>query len=526
MPASNALSTGFDANWSGASGATGYRLEVSRSSSFTVLLAGYQSLDTGTLSHWRVGGLRPGTVYYYRVRAYDSAGSGPASAAMMVTTAAPAWTFTTPAGYPGAEGATNGTGSAARFHSPRGVAPENGDLFVADSINKSVRKPAGAVVSTIANGFTAPRGLAADGSGSLYVSDYTDMVVYKVTTGGAVSVFAGAIGLSGSADGIGSAARFTRPRGVAVDAAHNVYVTDGYTFSTIRRITPDGNVTTIAGSTVQGSDGSTDGPVAIARFNSPDGIAVDAGGVLFIADTSNRTIRKLTPAGIVSTVAGVALSQGTTDGTGAAARFTLPEGVAVDAQGNLFVTDYTRVRRITPEAVVTTIGGSTGCQHADGEGAAARFCAPYGIAVDAAGNLHLADAQDDTIRKGTPPVAPIVPDLDVDASAAPTRYDALTDGMLVYRYLSGLTGTSLTGHATGATATRTDPLVVAARLDDLWDSLDIDGNGTPDAMTDGLLLVRYLLGLRGQALIAGAVAPDAVRSTAAAIELHIQSLLP
>jgi len=114
----------------------------------------------------------------------------------------------------------------------------------------------------------------------------------------------------------------------------------------------------------------------------------------------------------------------------------------------------------------------------------------------------------------------------VDASVATTKYDALTDGLLIIRYLFGLTGTSLTASAVGATATRTDPAAIKAYLDGIRPALDVDGNGAADALTDGLLIIRYLFGLRGSSLIAGAVSPQATRTTAAAIEAYIQTLMP
>ena len=118
------------------------------------------------------------------------------------------------------------------------------------------------------------------------------------------------------------------------------------------------------------------------------------------------------------------------------------------------------------------------------------------------------------------------PTLDVDASNAATKYDALTDGLLVIRYLFGLTGTSLTNTALGATATRTDPVAVKGYLDSIRTSLDVDGNGNADALSDGLLIIRYLFGLRGASLISNAVGAGATRNTAALIEPYIVSLTP
>ena len=150
-----------------------------------------------------------------------------------------------------------------------------------------------------------------------------------------MTTLAGTAGSSGSADGTGAAARFSCPYGVAVDGAGNVFVADAYN-STIRKITSAGVVTTLAGTA--GSSGSADGTGAAARFSSPYGVAVDGAGYVFVADTWNSIIRKITPAGVVTTLAGVG-SSGSADGTGAAARFSYPVGVAVDGAGNVFVAD-------------------------------------------------------------------------------------------------------------------------------------------------------------------------------------------
>jgi hypothetical protein len=126
----------------------------------------------------------------------------------------------------------------------------------------------------------------------------------------------------------------------------------------------------------------------------------------------------------------------------------------------------------------------------------------------------------------TPVVVPTPASLDIDASISATKYDALTDGLIAIRYLFGLTGPSLTSGALGATATRTDPAALKTHLDGIRTALDVDGNGTADALTDGLLILRYLFGLRGDSLIHGAVDPQATRTTAPAIEGYIVSLMP
>ena len=209
-------------------------------------------------------------------------------------------------------------------------------------------------------------------------------------------------GSNPGADGTGSAARFYFPNGVAVDSAGNVYVADTNNY-TIRKITPSGVVSTLAG--LAGSPGSADGTGSAARFNDPYGVAVDSAGNVYVADTGNNTIRKITPSGVVSTLAGLAGSIGSADGTGSAARFFQPYGVAVDSAGNVYVADTNNntIRKITPSGVVSTLAGLAGSfGSADGTGSAARFYYPEGVAVDSAGNVYVADTGNDTIRKITP----------------------------------------------------------------------------------------------------------------------------
>jgi sugar lactone lactonase YvrE len=201
-------------------------------------------------------------------------------------------------------------------------------------------------------------------------------------------------------DGTGGAARFNFPTGMAVDSAGNVYVADQRN-ETIRKITPTGVVTTLAGTA--GMVGSADGTGAAARFHNPFGVAVDGVGNVYVADNGNSTIRKVTAAGIVTTVAGTAGMVGKADGIGAAARFYDPTGVAVDSAGNVYVVDQANdtIRKISVAGVVTTLTGS-GVGSADGAGAAARFNVPTGVAVDSAGNVYVADTNNATIRKITP----------------------------------------------------------------------------------------------------------------------------
>jgi hypothetical protein len=203
----------------------------------------------------------------------------------------------------------------------------------------------------------------------------------------------------GGADGTGSAARFYNPYSVAVDSAGNVYVADSSN-DMIRKITPAGVVTTLAG----GKMGSTDGIGNAARFYDPCGVAVDSAGNVYSADSGNHTIRKITPFGVVTTLAGLAGSRGNADGTGSAARFSSPSDVATDSADNFYVADFGNqtIRKITPAGVVTTLAGLAGSMGgADGTGSAARFHSPEGVVVDGAGNVYVADTENSTIRKIT-----------------------------------------------------------------------------------------------------------------------------
>lgn len=285
-----------------------------------------------------------------------------------VTTSGGAASLAMFAGDISATGSQDGTGAAARFYNPSGVATDTaGNVFVADSWNYTIRK-------------ITPAGLVTTLAGT-----------------------AGVAGMFGGADGTGAAASFFAIGGIAADTAGNVYVTDS---NTIRKITPAGVVTTLAGT--WGVAGSADGTGAAASFGSSGGITTDAAGNVYVADTNAGTIRKITPAGVVTTLAGTAGLSGSADGTGAAARFNGPSGISADAAGNLYATDmfnYT-IRKITPAGVVTTLAGSgvIGIPQVDGTGAAASFGVLEGIAADTAGNLYVMDRSGNNgiIRKVTP----------------------------------------------------------------------------------------------------------------------------
>ncbi|HVU26031.1 MAG TPA: hypothetical protein VHE13_18005 [Opitutus sp.] len=322
------------------------------------------------------------------------------------------YTFTTLAGLP--PGSADGAGRAAGFTNPQGLAVDgSGNVYVADTANHTIRKitPA-AVVTTLAGAagmkgsadgaggdarFYGPQYVAVDSAGNVYVSDTGNNTVRKITPAGAVTTLAGSAGHSGSTDATGTEARFNYPAGLAVDATGNVFVADSFN-TLIRKITPAGAVTTLAGAPFH--YGSADGTGAEAQFLAPQGLAIDNAGNLYAAD--DNAIRRITPAGVVTTLAGLAGAAGSTDGTGSAARFVYPTGVAVDVAGNVYVTDERTIRRVTSAGVVTTLAGNANLGGStDGAGAAALFEEPQGIAVDATGNLYVADTDNSTIRKIT-----------------------------------------------------------------------------------------------------------------------------
>jgi hypothetical protein len=253
----------------------------------------------------------------------------------------------------------------------------------------------------VAASFNLTTGIAADNAGNIYVANSHNTIL-KITPSGVVMTFAGKPDVRGHADGIGSAASFVFPIGIATDRAANVYVTDKVC-NTIRRISPTGAVSTVAGTA--GVAGHADGIGGSASFLGPVGIATDSAGNIYVADTGNNTIRKVTPTGAVTTIAGLAGETGESDGIGGAARFTAPYSIATDSAGNIFVAEMSShiLRKITSEGVVTTIAGRAGeTGHADGIGANATLYAPHGVATDKAGNVFVADFGNDTIRKVTP----------------------------------------------------------------------------------------------------------------------------
>ena len=242
----------------------------------------------------------------------------------------------------------------------------------------------------------------------MYVAD-GNQTIRTITPGGVVTTLAGLAFAPGGLDGTGSAARFNAPSGIAVDGAGTVYVADGNNH-TIRKITAGGVVTTLAG--LAGTSGTTDGAGTAARFNFPRGVAVDNAGTVYVTDTNNATIRKITPGGVVTTLAGLAGSFGSGDGTGSAARFNGPQGIAVDSTGTLYVADTNNqtIRKVTAGGVVTTVAGCPGCTGNEFYAQFGFFNLPQSVAVSPQGFLYVADSRNNTIRTTAPPPSSLVVD--------------------------------------------------------------------------------------------------------------------
>ncbi|WP_394826049.1 hypothetical protein [Pendulispora albinea] len=317
-------------------------------------------------------------------------------------------------------GSADGVGQAARLDGPRGVAADGaGNLYVSDGHNSTIRKIVLATgeVSTFAGAAREPGyadgigraarfhgvdGLAIDTSGNLYVSEMLNHTIRKIVLATAeVSTFAGSAGNHGSADGVGSAARFYGADGLAIDTSGNLYVADSYN-DTIRKIViATRKVTTLAGAA--GKSGRTNGIGSAARFSEPSGLAIDPSGRLFVTEHWNGQVRSIDlGTARVSTFAGSG-DDAVVDGTGRGASFGWPHGIVADGSGHLYVTEnrHHAVRTISvASAEVTTFAGRPTTEgHADGVGPAARFFESNAMVADGAGNVYIADTMNEVIRK-------------------------------------------------------------------------------------------------------------------------------
>ncbi|HEY4248090.1 MAG TPA: hypothetical protein VGM64_14665 [Lacunisphaera sp.] len=280
------------------------------------------------------------------------------------------------AGSPGQTGTADGSGANARFNDPSGVcAASDGSLGVCDNANGTLRLvTVNGTVTTLAGStglrgntdgvgsaatFSSPTSVCRDAAGNFYLSDAVNNTIRKITAGGAVSTLAGSAGIAGTADGVGAGARFNHPTGMAVDGAGNIYVADT-TNNTVREITSTGEVSTIAG--LPGVSGSQDGAGSGAFFNNPSGVAADGDGNVYVADTGNSVIRKIAANGVVTTIAGLSGIAGLMDGVGNNAWFNQPKGIVLDSSGVLYVADTgnAAIRLVTLGGSVTTLDLSSG----------------------------------------------------------------------------------------------------------------------------------------------------------------------
>lgn len=347
--------------------------------------AGYGGTTTSTLTHSNVGEALHGNRYRFR--------TATATSAIITLVVSPVL-----------------------FPYPGGIAADGaGNLYVTDASTDTVRKISSAGISTLLAGssgqtgvidgmganarFNDPSGLVASPDGTLYLCDSANGIVRRINADGSVGTFAGSATNRGNGDGSGAGATFSSPLGIGRDGAGNLYVADALN-NTVRKITASGFVSTLAGSA--GQAGSADGLGGTARFNHPTGIALDDAGNVYVADTTNNTIRKITAGGVVTTLAGLTGVSGTDDGVGSGASFNRPGGLAVDGAGSVYVADTGNscIRKISSNGRVSTLAGLPGVAGLmDGAGTNAWFNQPKGLALDAAGNLYVADTGNAAIRR-------------------------------------------------------------------------------------------------------------------------------
>ena len=311
-------------------------------------------------------------------------------------------------GTPGFSG-DNGLATNAQLNYPNGVALDAaGDLYIADSGNHRVRKVSNGVISTVAGGGSVlgdngpataaqlyyPTGVAVDTAGNLYIADSVHYRIRKVSDGVIATVAGnGEYGYSGD-NGPATSAQLATPTGVAVDTASNLYIADAYN-NRIRKVS-SGVIATVAGTATQGYSGDN-GPASSAQLNNPTGVAVDAAGSLYIADSNNNRVRRVT-GGLIATVAGGGNVLGD-NGPATSAQLSDPYGVAVDASGNLYIGDNAngRVRKVANGVITTVAGGILLGNNSPAVGS--QMIHPLGVAVDSAGNLYIADSDNNLVRK-------------------------------------------------------------------------------------------------------------------------------
>ena len=387
------------------------------------------------------------------------------------------------AGAPLTSAFADGPAASARFADPVGLALDSsGNVFIADSANHCLRQltPAGNVTTIAGRAgdygsndgglgiarFDTPSAIAVARDGTLFISDTGNNTIRRRAANGTVSTFAGFAGTPGSTNGVGSVARFNAPLGLALAANGDLFVADSGNH-VIRRITSGGSVTTFAG----GAElwGAVDGKGDQARFNGPVGLVFDQAGNLLVADSFNHAIRKIAPDGTVTTLAGKLGEDGFADGPAGNARFGAPAELAFDPNGNLFVTDgwYDTLRKITPDGTVSTVAGLVGTEGStDGSYGGARFFNPYGLVATPTGSLIVSDTYNELIREVITPFALSAkrtansPTVIHWESIAGRTYRVLVRDSLAAPWQP--LGTDLT--ATGAVAEATDTAAVVTRF--------------------------------------------------------------
>ncbi|MBS1532471.1 MAG: hypothetical protein JSU01_19365 [Bacteroidetes bacterium] len=358
-----------------------------------------------------LSGLTAGTTYYLRAYATNAFGTGYGSVITFTTPSglsSVSGTVTTFAGS-GTAGFLDGSGIGAQFSNPSGmVADAQGNIYISDAFNNRIRKiaPDGTVTTVAGNGtagyvdadaadaeFYAPHGLAIDASGNLFVADYGNNVIRKIGTDGTVSTYAGN-GVAAFVDGAAlKVAAFNGPAGLAFDSKGNLFVADQNN-NMIRKITPTGGVSLFAGArsggylnlTVDSASGNW------GAFAKPSGLVFDKNGNLYVSDQNNSAIRQITPAGVISTIAG---------GRDQEALIGYPAAICIDASGNSYIADESgRIIELTAGKLLYILAGGNNVQgYADGSGSAALFNTPMGICVDASGNVYVSDFNNNRIRK-------------------------------------------------------------------------------------------------------------------------------
>lgn len=292
-------------------------------------------------------------------------------------------------------GYLDGIGTAAKFNWPSAlIIDRSGSIYVADALNSKIRKilPSGMVSTLVTSEWIdGASGICLDKQGNFFVAETPANKILKVTPDGTVSIFAGST--LGYSEGTGASAQFAVPTAIIIDSDGNLFLTD-YLNHKIRKINPAGLVTTLAGS----ASGYEDGNGIAAKFSNPRDICLDGEGNLYVADQGNHKIRKITSAGVVSTFAGSI--QGFADGIGKDAKFDHPSGIFAGNKGSIYVADTWnhKIRMINAAGVVSTLAGSERGFN-DGSGAEAKFNFPLGMCKDDLGNIYVADGDNHRIRK-------------------------------------------------------------------------------------------------------------------------------